>query len=92
MLQINLLAPRNGIRSSGSASPSRISRVRKGKPVTEPESDEPADSESPGASFKQLLESLGEEAKEFTRRRPLESVLLSFVAGMILSDLLRRGR
>ncbi len=60
--------------------------------MTEPESDDAVDSESPGASLRQLLESLGEEAKDFTRRRPLEGLLISFVAGMILSDLLRRGR
>ncbi len=60
--------------------------------MTELESDEAAESESPGSSLKQLLESLGEEAKEFTRRRPLEGLLLSFVAGMNLSDLLGRGR
>jgi hypothetical protein len=60
--------------------------------VTEPERDDPSDSETPGASLRQFLERLAEEAKTFTREKPVEGLLLSFLAGIILSDLLRRNR
>jgi len=51
-----------------------------------------ADREHPAAHLKQFLESLSEEVREFTRRKPLEGLLLSFVAGVLIGDLLRRPR
>ena len=57
-----------------------------------PDDDNGSDDENPGARLKQLFESLAEEAREFTRRKPLEGLLLSFFAGLVLGDLLRRNR
>ena len=57
-----------------------------------PEDDNGADEERPGTRLKQLLESFAEEARDFTRRKPLEGLLLSFIAGLVLGDLLRRNR
>jgi len=51
-----------------------------------------SDRENPAAHLKQFLQSLSEEAREFTRRKPLEGLLLSFVAGLLIGDLLRRPR
>jgi len=56
------------------------------------EDDDPSDPDNPAARLKQFIESLSEEAREFTRRRPLEGLLLSFVAGLLVGDLLRRQR
>jgi ElaB/YqjD/DUF883 family membrane-anchored ribosome-binding protein len=46
----------------------------------------------PAVRLKEFFESLAEEAEEFTRRKPLEGLLLSFVAGLVLGELLRRPR
>jgi len=56
------------------------------------EHDESSNDERPAARLKQFIESLSEEAREFTRRKPLEGLLLSFVAGLLVGDLLRRQR
>ena len=50
------------------------------------------DGESPAARLKEFLEALSEEVQEFTRRKPLEGLLLSFVTGLMIGELLRRGR
>ena len=50
------------------------------------------DRENPAGHLKQFLESLSGEVREFTRRKPLEGLLLSFVAGLLIGDLLRRPR
>lgn len=57
-----------------------------------PDEDNGADDENPGARLKQLFDSFAEEARDFTRRKPLEGLLLSFIAGLVLGDLLRRNR
>jgi hypothetical protein len=57
-----------------------------------PDEDNGTDDERPGARLKQLFESFADEARDFTRRKPLEGLLLSFVAGLLLGDLLRRNR
>lgn len=55
-------------------------------------SNDDGDEEGTGAGLRRFLEGLSEEAQDFTRRRPVEGLLLSFIAGMIVSDLLRRNR
>ncbi|HZE96897.1 MAG TPA: hypothetical protein VE981_07715 [Planctomycetota bacterium] len=60
--------------------------------MNKPHESEEEDGEGPGSRLKEFLESLSEEAREFTRRKPLEGLLLSFVAGLLLGDLLRRNR
>jgi len=50
------------------------------------------DRETPSTHLKQFLDGLSAEVREFTRRKPLEGLLLSFVAGLLIGDLLRRPR
>lgn len=50
------------------------------------------DGDRPADRLKEFFGSLAEEAGEFTRRKPIEGLLLSFLAGMILGELLRRPR
>jgi len=54
--------------------------------------DDASGEDTAGESFRKFLEGLTEEARDFTRRRPVEGLLLSFIAGMVVSDLLRRNR
>ena len=54
--------------------------------------EDASDDETTGERFRKFLEGLTEEARDFTRRRPVEGLLLSFIAGMVVSDLLRRNR
>jgi len=46
----------------------------------------------PAALLKQFLQSVSQQAEEFTRRKPLEGLLISFVAGLLIGDLIRRRR
>lgn len=48
--------------------------------------------ERPGALLKEFLESLSDQARDYARRKPLESLLLAFLAGVAFSDLMRRNR
>lgn len=54
--------------------------------------DRAGKTESSGTCFRKLLESLVDEAQDFTRRKPLEGLLISLIAGMVLSNIIRRGR
>jgi len=54
--------------------------------------DDPSNGEPPGVRFKHLLGSLTQEMEDFTRRKPLEGLLLSFIAGLLVGDLFRRRR
>lgn len=56
------------------------------------EHDESANERKPGARVKQFLEILSEEARAFTREKPLEGLLLSFIAGLLVGELFRRPR
>jgi hypothetical protein len=48
--------------------------------------------ERPGALLKEFLASLSDQARDFARRKPLESLFVAFLAGVAFSDLLRRNR
>lgn len=50
------------------------------------------DSDPPGTRLKEFLETLSDEVRDFTRRKPLEGLLLSFFSGVVLGELLRRKR
>jgi len=50
------------------------------------------DENQPAALLKQFLQSVSQQAEEFTRRKPLEGLLISFVAGLLIGDLFRRRR
>ena len=57
-----------------------------------PHDDEPTNGETPGARLQEFLESVSEELEAFARRRPLEGLLVSFIAGMVIGDFFRRSR
>ncbi len=50
------------------------------------------DESSPGARLREFFESLSDEAADFTRRKPVEGLLLAFLSGIVLGELLRRNR
>ena len=54
--------------------------------------EEDSAGETPGGLLKKFLEGVVEGAEDFTRRRPMEGILLSLLAGVLVSDLLRRNR
>jgi hypothetical protein len=59
--------------------------------IPEPSGD---DSKAPstGVGLWRLLRGLLEEAQEYTHRKPVEGLLLALIAGMVVGNLIRRGR
>ncbi len=44
------------------------------------------------AHLRDYLERVTEEAREFTRRKPVEGLLFAFLFGLVLGEFLRRDR
>ncbi len=61
--------------------------------MVNPPRDADVDDESePVSRWRATLEELLDEAKDYTRRKPMEGLLASFAAGLLLSSLFRRDR
>jgi hypothetical protein len=55
-------------------------------------SEDDRNASSASVGFRRLLRGLLEEAQEYTRRKPMEGLLLALIAGMVPSNLIRSGR
>lgn len=56
------------------------------------EDDDASNGHAPGARLKEFLETLSDELQDFTRRKPLEGLIVSFLAGLVIGELIRRNR